>query len=291
MKLPKLIAGILPRYFLGKALGDAPNQPDYFLKPEHFEAIDKIISARRVSIKKQGQSFDDLTGDVTILEANVFGDVSDIGDDDIAGTKKQALEALKTAPEKDQRAFLQTIYNTFNHGRFDEKPAFEKWVSGANSRFAAIMGEVRAAQELLSQHSVSLMTSHSLKEPSSIRSMHTKDVIEVAGMTNGFVVAMSNTRNELDKGFGRLFKIKTDAARVAAVNGGEFPQAFEEYVDGLEARLGAIHGSKATPEDHLKWEDRLSAAETLIAKIQSRQLDISSPDKTLADDASIRAPQ
>lgn len=267
------LKGLLLKRFRKSAELGGLDLPKHFLTPEHFDAIDRVIRFRREAITKQGKSFKDLEGDLEILQTPIFGDVGDA-----ENGREESLASLKRASVDEKRDFLKGVYHVFNHGKFDQKPAFAKWVTTGNAQFGTLMAPVRADQELLSSHSISIMASHVLDDPKSDQSTLIRDVIELIGAVNGVVEATAGARTELNKGFGRIFKIQTDTGRVLSYDGDEFEAEFDRYVDGLIERVDKIQGSKANPADHMKWTERLKEAESLVAAIREAQNSMLSVD-------------
>ncbi len=206
------------------------------------------------------------------MRSRYFGDLSEEPNGGDFDEKKKSSDVLKNCSEDDKRLILHNIYNLFNHGRADQKPAFAKWVTSGHASYSKLIGQLRDKQELLSRFSVSIVGSHHMKDPNSERSEHIRDVIELIGLTDGFVRSIEKARLELDTGFGRLFKLTTDASDVAAYEGDAFEEKFGAYADDFVSRLQQTYGSKATPEDHEKWYQRLGRAEDLFQCVRDRQI-------------------
>ncbi|MFK7840198.1 MAG: hypothetical protein AB8B83_07685 [Bdellovibrionales bacterium] len=274
----KFLSGWLAPYFGSRASFEShPNQPSYFFQQEHFDAAQRIIDVRRQSIRKQGRGFEDLQADLQILEREVLGDIEVPANGSLQTSREEALSALKDLSEAEKRVFLGGINNLFNYGRLDEKPAFVKWVTSGNSGFAEFMSTVRADQEALAQHAVGIVGAHTMNSGQSAHSEAIREMTGLIRLCNGFVESTAGARTELNKGFGRIFKITTDAMDVASFSGPEFDKAFEGYIDGnaeepgLLVRMEKIKGSKASPFDREKWEERLQQAEQCLQTILTRQ--------------------
>ena len=274
MSIVDNLRGKLPRWFQTSATQSAGVEkagPDYFLTPEHVEAIQTIIKLRKDSIVKQGKSFDDLASDVGIFQYALFGE-NDIRDNKEPKTHMEEIcEGLKSLSVEDKKQFLQQVYNAFNNGPLDEKPAYAKWVTKGNVEFEKIMLRVNEYNEMLSRHSLKIVGKHKMKDPNSERSAHIRDIVNLVGNTARFTSSMRKARMELDVGFGRLFTLTTDAANIAPFDGEEFERAFDEYIDALPDRIMRIKLSHATAERKQEWAQKLDDAEDLLGQVIERQ--------------------
>ena len=217
LTLSSLVPGWLPPLFKSAAVFSASNQPSYFLTEEHFEAVDRILKFRRDAIKRQGGSFKDLEIDLDILKPRVFGDAAfekqpEDAEPDSLDTKPRDprvsyLSHLKDAAQPEKRAYLHGIYTLFNHGSWDQKPAFEKWVTSENAQYVERLNPIRQDEALLANHTVGITTSNTSIQPGSKQSELVLNIHELVRLTSRSVQSTAGARTELYKGFGRIYEL------------------------------------------------------------------------------------
>jgi len=279
--LSKLAHSFLPEIFYNAIWGDDDysNQPAYFLGEEHVNAIKDIVRIRSESIEKQGLSFEDLVSDLKIIDSYIWGDSSHVSPGQMKAFREAQIQIIKEGSEAQRREFLDGVYNVFKSSRigpidlsrFDERPAYEKWIGESQKKFAALMVQVRDDNSLLLDHSVKITRSHRMNDPHSVRSDLTRDVVDVIQRTILLPESIIKARGELDKGFGKLYGMMTGALKVSGYSGEEFDREFVRYADQLTATLNSIEGSRAQPDDHLKWNERIDAVEELVEVIRRKQ--------------------
>lgn len=262
------LKSFLSNIFSGVAAEE--NLPYYFWGKEHFEAAERIIKLRELSIKKQDSYFDDLRGDIEILEARMFGDLSEASESVLQQEKNKVIADIKKAPLEDKEAYLRGIYNCFNGGRYSANLSLDNWLETYELDVHEDIGHALKAKRPLSQHHKNMHNKNTAKGSDPFRGQCIESIDNANKALSKLIISMRKAETKLSVGFGLFNDVQNDPRGILNLLQDEeqFNLKFDEYVDSLMKKLDKVCSSSSNPED---WDVAIDNTKAMVEALAQQQ--------------------